>query len=459
MNTHRNSGEYAREEHSSSVHSRRRTKPKRRMIFQTVSGVDRPFLIVVILLLCMGTVMVFDASYPYALEHYGNSYKFALQQGVWALAGVAIMSIVAMFFDYNFIRRFAKVIMGVGILLLIAVLVVGSGAKGAQRWLQIGPITLQPSEIMKFAIVLFFADYADRYAEKIRLKDNFTGILPRFIAAVGLVGMGAVSLFMIDNRILGVIFFLVLLGLGVGVALPLDIKYNLPGFYYGILPYVVILGIVGVLMALQPHISGLVIIAAIIISMMFIGGTHLYYILTGAGAAVAGILAIALGMGHSSARLQVWFNPFDYLREGGWQPVQSLYAIGSGGFWGVGFGNSKQKHLYLPEPQNDYIFSIWCEEMGFIGALVLICIFAFFIYRGIMIGLRAPDRFSSMLVLGIIMHVGIQVILNIAVVTNSLPSTGISLPFFSYGGTSLVILLAEMGVVLSVSRISTVEKT
>jgi len=176
-------------------------------------------------------------------------------------------------------------------------------------------------------------------------------------------------------------------------------------------------------------------------------------------AGVAAFLVLALSMSHSSGRLAVWKNPFDHLLDGGWQPAQSLYAIGSGGLTGVGFGNSRQKHLYLPEPQNDYIFSIWCEEMGFIGALFLICVFIFFIYRGIVIGLRAPDRFSSMLVIGIIMHVGLQVILNIAVVTNTLPSTGISLPFFSYGGTSLIILLAEMGVVMSVSRVSQIEKT
>ena len=192
---------------------------------------------------------------------------------------------------------------------------------------------------------------------------------------------------------------------------------------------------------------------------MVLGGTRLRYLFTGMFMGVLGVFVLALSMSHSSSRLAVWLHPFDHLLEGGWQPAQSLYAIGSGGIGGVGFGNSHQKHLYLPEPQNDYIFSIWCEEMGFIGALFLICVFIFFIYRGIVIGLRAPDRFSSMLVIGIIMHIGLQVILNIAVVTNTLPSTGISLPFFSYGGTSLMILLAEMGVVLSVSSMAQIEKT
>ena len=236
-------------------------------------------------------------------------------------------------------------------------------------------------------------------------------------------------------------------------------KEKAPVFYYGVLPYVLVLGVVGVLMYLQPHMSGLIIMAGITFAMMFMGGTNLGYLLTGAGVGGAGLFVIAMTMGHSSSRIKVWQDPFSYLLDGGWQPAQSLYAIGSGGFWGVGFGNSRQKHLYLPEPQNDYIFSIWCEEMGFIGAMLVIGIFLFFIYRGILIGLRAPDRFSSLLVIGIIMHVGLQMVLNIAVVTNSLPSTGISLPFFSYGGTSLMILLAEMGVVLAVSRYSSVEKS
>lgn len=441
------------------VRQRRKASPKRKVIFQKISGVDRPFLITVILLLCIGTVMVFSASYPYAREYFNDSYKFAKQQLIWAGLGIFIMTAVAKLLSYHVIRKFSKIVLGVGFLLLVAVLIAGSGAKGAVRWLQIGPITIQPSEIMKFAIVLFFADYADKYAEKIKMKDDFRFVWKRFATAVFLMVCGAAAVVLLDNRALGIIFALVFLGCGVTVALPINIKKNLPGFYYGVLPYIILLVVCAVLLGLQPHISGLVIVAGIVFAMMFIGGTHLYYILAGGGAAVAAIAVLALTMGHSSARLKVWQNPFEYIQDGGWQPVQSLYAIGSGGFWGVGFGNSRQKHLYLPEPQNDYIFSIFCEEMGFIGALFVICVFAFFIYRGVVIGLRAPDRFSSMLVLGIIMHVGLQVILNIAVVTNSLPSTGISLPFFSYGGTSLLILMAEMGVVLSVSKVSAVEKT
>lgn len=453
-----NSGQ-SRENVEKIKRARKNALPKRKMIVQKVGGVDRPFLICVILLLCMGTVMVFSASYPYAKENFGDSYRFAKMQILYAIAGLFVMSFVIKFIDYHFIRRFSTVVLGVGMVLLLLVLFIGSGAKGATRWIQIGPITIQPSEIMKFAVVLFFADYADKYGSQMSRKDNIIGCWKTLLLTVLFLGFGAVLLFAVPNRILGIIVFLVFLVLSLYTLNKIDVRNEIPGIYYGILPYVGILIAIGVLLYLQPHLSGLVIIAAIIFSMMVIGGTKLIYLLMGVGAGFAAFLVLALSMSHSTGRLAVWKNPFDHLLDGGWQPAQSLYAIGSGGLTGVGFGNSRQKHLYLPEPQNDYIFSIWCEEMGFIGALFLICVFIFFIYRGIVIGLRAPDRFSSMLVIGIIMHVGLQVILNIAVVTNTLPSTGISLPFFSYGGTSLIILLAEMGVVLSVSRMSQIEKT
>ena len=437
----------------------KKAAPSRRVLVQKVGGVDRPFLICIILLLCMGTVMVFSASYPYAKEYFDDSYRFARSQIIFALFGLGVMAAIAKFFNYRFIRRFSKIVMLVGIAMLVAVLVAGSGAKGAQRWLQIGPISLQPSEIMKFAVVLFFADYADKYANKISQKDNLYELRKPIALSLFILVLGVLAFVFVPNKAVGVIFVLIAAGFAVAIMLPTNMEKNLPGIYYGILPYIGVLGVIGVLLYLQPHLSGLVIIAGIIFCMMVIGGTNGWYLLMGMGAGIVGVLFLATTMSHSSARLQVWRDPFQYIKGDGWQPAQSLYAIGSGGLTGVGFGNSRQKHLYLPEPQNDYIFSVWCEEMGFIGAVVLIAVFAFFIYRGIIIGLRAPDRFSSMLVIGIIMHVGLQVILNIAVVTNTLPSTGISLPFFSYGGTSLVILLAEMGVVLSVSRMSALEKT
>jgi len=190
----------------------------------------------------------------------------------------------------------------------------------------------------------------------------------------------------------------------------------------------------------------------IVIIMMTVGGCSGRYLAGGAAVGAGAILALLKLFPHSKGRLDVWHNPFDNLLNGGWQPAQSLYAIGNGGIWGVGMGQSMQKHLYLPEPMNDYIFAILCEEFGFIGAMAVILAFVFFVYRGIVIAFNAPDRFSSLVVLGIVCQVGLQALLNMMVVTNTIPSTGISLPFFSYGGSALVILLAEMGVVLSISR-------
>lgn len=443
-------------------HKMRRHAPKRRIVVQLVGGVDRPFLITVILLLCLGTVMVFSASYPYANANFeGDSYRFARRQILFALVGLGVMAFVARskIFDYHFIRKVSVPYLLMSVLLLAGVLVFGRELNHAKRWYDLGPITLQPSELVKFGLVLFFADYADKHAADIRkrgeAKSVLTCVLPFLVVAL----MGVAMLFVFESKVLGFAFAAMILLLALSMIKLNRMRENAPAFYYGVLPYVIVLGIVGVLMYLQPHMSGLIIMAGITFAMMFMGGTHLFYLLGGAGVGAVGLFGIAMTMGHSSNRILVWKDPFQYLLKGGWQPAQSLYAIGSGGFWGVGFGNSRQKHLYLPEPQNDYIFSIWCEEMGFVGAMLVICIFLFFIYRGILIGLRAPDRFSSLLVIGIIMHVGLQMVLNIAVVTNSLPSTGISLPFFSYGGTSLIILLAEMGVVLSVSRFSSLEKT
>ncbi len=435
---------------------------KRRVVVQLMGGVDRPFLITIILLLCLGTVMVFSASYPYANANFnGDSYHFAKRQILFAVAGLIVMGIVARskYLNYHFLRRFAIPALIVSIVLLAGVLAVGSTLGGATRWYVIGPITIQPSEIVKFTLVLFFADYADKYADKIRQTGKVSSVFTVVLPFLLICGAGAAMFLIFENKILGGIFAIAIISMAVVQMRMNKLRERAPAFYYGVLPYIIVLGVVGVLMYLQPHMSGLIIMCGITFAMMFMGGTDVRYLLAGAGVGVVGIFALAMTMGHSSSRIMVWKDPFSYLLDGGWQPAQSLYAIGSGGFWGVGFGNSRQKHLYLPEPQNDYIFSIWCEEMGFIGAVLVICIFLFFIYRGILIGLRAPDRFSSLLVIGIIMHVGLQMVLNIAVVTNSLPSTGISLPFFSYGGTSLMILLAEMGVVLSVSRYSSVEKT
>ena len=438
-------------------------KPQKneKTVVRFISGLDRQFLTAVILLLCIGTITVFSASYANAAEYKGDSYYYAKRQILWALLGIITMTSVAKLFDYRIIQRFTKVIFAVALFLMVAVLFIGQSGGGAQRWIYIGPISVQPSEIMKFAVVLLFADYIPKYSDKITAKFSLYNFLKYVIPVCGILLCG-VSFFFLPflkkNIVVAGVLFLIAAGIAGYYVLVNRCMQKAPDFYYGIAPYVIVLGVVGVLMYLQPHISGLVIIAAIIFFMMLLGGTNWAYLGTGAVGGVLGILFLATTLSHSSTRLKIWKNPFAYLQGDGWQPAQSLFAIGSGGFWGVGFGNSRQKHLYLPEPQNDYIFSIWCEEMGFIGALIVISIFVYFIYRGVVISLRAPDKFSSLLVMGIVSHVGLQVMLNIAVVTNTLPSTGIALPFFSYGGSSLLILMAEMGVVLSVSRFSSNEK-
>ena len=233
-------------------------------------------------------------------------------------------------------------------------------------------------------------------------------------------------------------------------------------FRYGVVPFFGVLGLIGGLVILERHVSATLIIAAIAVLLMFIGGTKLRYFLAlgGIGAGALSVVLVSSRFQYAMERIQGWLDPFN--PPAGidtWQTVQSLYAIGSGQLLGVGIGQSRQKYLYLPEPQNDFIFAIVCEELGFIGALIVIILFALFIWRGVYISLHARDRFGTLLGLGVTFQFGIQAILNICVVTNTVPNTGIALPFFSYGGTALVMLLAEMGVLLSISRHSNIEKT
>ena len=227
-------------------------------------------------------------------------------------------------------------------------------------------------------------------------------------------------------------------------------------FSTGVLPFGVILSVVTVLMLLEPHLSGTLLILGIGAVLMFVGGTGLkWFGLAGAAAGAAIAAAVILLpelVPYAADRLASWQDPFaDPLGEGH-QTIQSLYAIASGGIAGLGLGNSRQKYLYVPEPQNDFIFSILCEELGFVGAAVVIGLFLLLLLRGMYLAVRARDRFGALLVVGFVVQVILQAVLNIAVVTNTIPNTGISLPFFSSGGTSLMMLLGEMGIVLSVSR-------
>ena len=366
-----------------------------------VEGYDYVFLIIVIVLLAFGSVMVYSASYAYAKTRYGDSYYIITRQAIFMAIGFVGM-FIAMHVTPDLYKRFAPVIFLVCFFLLCLVPIPGIGVlkKGARRWLNIG-IDFQPSEAMKFGIAAMLAWYFDRYQKRIQDYTNFWRA-----SAFG-------------------VFF----------------------------PYLIV-GVTCFLIVLEKHLSGTVIMFLIGTIIIFAGGAMKRWIFGMFGGGGVALLLLGLFTDYTKRRFELWIHPEEYPQDGGWQILQGLYAIGSGGFFGVGIGESRLKHMYVPEPQNDFIFTIVCEELGFIGAVAVIALFMLFVYRGIVIAMRAPDTFSSLLVTGIVGKVAIQAILNIAVVTGSIPNTGISLPFFSYGGTSLCILMAEMGVVLSISRYS-----
>ncbi len=379
-------------------------------IYRLIGEVDRPMLIVVIALVCIGSVMIFSASYAVCESRFGDSYYFARSQIRWVIIGITAMAVIARVVDYRVLKKFAYAFY-VGVLVLnYLVPYLGETVGGATRWFVIFGVQFQPSELLKFALVLACSTYISNHSSEMR--EFKTGILP-----------------------------LALLSIPAAMAT-----------------------------LLQNHLSATIIILLLAFSMMWLSGTKGFYLGTvvGAGAAAAAFVLTA-GRGllekfvpHAFTRLEIWRDPFSYMSNEsggkGWQPAQSLYAISSGGFWGVGLGQSKQKHGYLPEPQNDYIFAILCEELGLFGVICVLSLFGVLAYRGYHISKNSPNRFCSLLTMGITAQVIIQVLLNLAVVSNTFPSTGISLPFFSYGGTSLLILLAEMGIVLSISRYSYIEQ-
>ena len=357
--------------------------------------VDLPFLVLVLALVAFGLVMLFSASYAVALYRRGDPYAYIRPQLLYAALGLAAMWLASRV-DYHIYHKLAWPVLGVSLVLLAAVLFMPE-YNGCKRWLVIpGVGTLQPSEIAKFAVVLAFAHIISLNASRMQ------------------------------------------------------------SFAVGVLPFALVLGAVAVLMLLEPHLSGTLLILGIGAVLMFVGGTALKWFLL-AGVSAVGTVGAAVAVmpdlvPYAAARLASWLDPFADPLGDGHQTIQSLYAIGSGGATGLGLGNSRQKHLFVPEPQNDFIFSIVCEELGFVGALAVIALFVLLLLRGITLAVRAPDRFGGLLVVGFVVQVAMQAALNIAVVTNTIPNTGISLPFFSSGGTSLMMLLGEMGVVLSVSR-------
>ena len=369
-------------------------RPKARGL-RRLPAMDLPFLLLVLALVGAGLVMLGSASSAVALYRRGDPYAYLRPQLLYAALGIAAMW-VASRVDYHIYHRLAWGLLAVSLVLLTAVLFMPE-YNGCRRWLVLpGLGTLQPSEIAKFAVVLVFAHI-------ISLNHSRMG-----------------------------------------------------SFGVGVLPFVLVLGVVAALMLLEPHLSGTVLILCIGAVLMFVGGTGLkWFILAGAGGAAAvgsAILIMPDLVPYAANRLSSWLDPFADPLGAGHQTIQSLYAIGSGGAAGLGLGNSRQKHLFVPEPQNDFIFSILCEELGFLGACAVILLFSALLWRGITLAAHAPDRFGALLVVGFVVQVALQAVLNIAVVTNTIPNTGISLPFFSSGGTSLMMLLGEMGIVLSVSR-------
>ncbi len=356
-------------------------------------SMDVPFLLLTLLLLAIGVVMVLSSSFArsyYTTENHSATYFFS-RQLFFAVAGVAVM-IVASVFPIGFYRKVSTLVLMVAIMLMLLVLIGGKKVNGARRWFELFGVTFQPSEIAKIAVILFDATLICRFRGKMKT------------------------------------------------------------FRYGVIPYAIVAAVVIGLLILEPHLSASIIIVAITAAMMLLGGTRLYWFFIGGGVVGLGFFLAVSVLDYSSSRISAWLDPFADTSDTGYQIVQSLYAIGSGGFSGLGLGNSRQKYLYLPEEHNDFIFSVVCEELGFIGAVLILILFALLIIRGYWLAMHCRDMYSFLVCGGITSLLALQVILNIAVVTNLIPCTGISLPFFSYGGTALLIQLAEMGIVLSISR-------
>ncbi|MDY4635222.1 MAG: putative lipid II flippase FtsW [Candidatus Limivicinus sp.] len=359
-------------------------------------SMDAGFFTLALILLAMGVVMVLSSSY--ARAYYdpgsitgGNGAYYFLRQLIFALLGVGAM-LLASRLPMSFYRRYTFHFLGLTLVLLMLVPIIGVKANGSRRWLGVGGLTLQPSELAKLAVILSFSLLICRFQGKMR------------------------------------------------------------SFKYGILPFLTILGIMIGLLILEPHFSASIILIAIGGVMMFLGGVGLGWFIAALGGVTAALAVLLTFFPYASSRISTWRDPFSDPSDRGYQIVQSLYSIGSGGLSGLGLGGSRQKFLYLPEEHNDFIFSVACEELGFIGAALILALFALLILRGYWIALHQRDRFNFLTCAGISTLLAIQVFLNVAVVTNLVPCTGISLPLFSYGGTALLIQLFEMGIILSASR-------
>ena len=360
---------------------------------RTDEGVDLVFLILLLLLLGVGLAMLYSASYAQSQYDtgYTQSTRYLQKQGLCAVIGLGAMAILSRI-PPEFWLRWAWVLYGISIALLLSVLLFGESVNGARRWINIAGLQFQPSEIAKFAMIVLFAKLTKQFGTQARQFRK------------GVLGFGAALL---------------------GILVPL---------------------------ALEKHLSAIMLMGMVAVVMMFVAGTHPKWLLAGAAGAVLFVVVYVSLMGYAGDRITAWLHPEQDPSDTGYQILQSLYAIGSGGLFGLGLGKSRQKYLYLPFQYNDYIFAIICEELGLVGAVLIIALFAALILRGYRIALRGASRFQTVLAAGLVTLIAVQTVLNLGVVTNLLPSTGIALPFFSYGGTALAVNLGEMGIVLSVSR-------
>ncbi len=364
-------------------------KPKRRKN----RDVNYTFFVMVIALLAFGLIMVFSASSPRGHYNYSDALYFVKRQAIFAIIGFLLMSFVSKIY-YKVWYKLTWVVAGVTLLMLAAVALIGTTGGGAQRWLAIGPITMQPSEVAKFAVVVIMA------------------------------------------RILT------------------DYGNDMSSFFKGFCLMMVVPVVFCAIVLFERHLSGAVIILLVGIVLVFVAGAKIKHLLICLAAIVPlGAVAVIIEP-YRVKRILSFLDPFADIKGDGYQIVQSLYAIGSGGLFGVGLGQSREKYLYLPEAHTDFIFSVICEELGFFGALLVIVMFTILIVTGFKIAIKSPDKFSSLLATGLTSLIAMQVVFNIAVVSSTMPCTGITLPFFSYGGSSLIINLVEMGVILNVSRYS-----
>ncbi len=383
---------------------------------------DKPLAIIILVLLGVGLLMMYSASYAYAYHKMNDSTYYIRKQVVFAIVGVILMFAVSTIPPHKFKGKWTYAILAVSYGLLVLVLFLPK-IQYVHRWINLGFTTFQPSEIAKFAAILWCATYiTNNYKEM-----NVTGY-PDVETKARI------------NRSKTVKWF-----------------YSMwQNFKVAVLPFALALGPMLALIVVEPHLSCTILVVLIIGTQMFVGGTKkAYFGFLGALAVAAAYLVIYTDIvPYGSKRINVWKDPFYDKLGDGWQNIQSLYAISSGGLFGVGLGNSKQKYLYISEPQNDFIFAVICEEVGLVGAMLIILLFVLFVWRGFAISLANPDRFSKLVGIGITSQIGFQMILNICVVTKMVPNTGISLPFFSYGGTSLMMLLMEIGVLLAISRSS-----